>query len=261
MYKPYSIFAPNWETTSGGTRVMYGLYGHLLAKGQIAFLNAKFNHSDCIAIYPEIQQGNPAEAFTVVRYILNKPGVVDALYDDGTVKKGPTKFNDDDILYYFSRLYGDTDEKHYMFLPILNMHLFKDQKKNRNKTCWILGKGIHYIDKSQYIHPNDAIPIDREFAQDQQALADLLNESEVMYCYDPNTAMTEIARLCGTRIVQIPSLYSKEEFSKYEPTLMGFSWGKDEGVKLNVDDFTVHYAGMVKTFSERLNEFIAETQA
>ena len=258
MYKPYTIFSPNFETTSGGTRVMYGLYGHLLAKGQIAFLNSKFNHSDCIAVYPEIQQGNPAEAFTVVRYILNKPGVVDAIYDDGTIKKGPTKFNDDDILYYFSRLYGDTDEKHYMFLPILNMHLFKDQKKNRNKTAYFIGKGFELKHDK---HPKDAILIDRQFAQDQQALADLLNECEVLYNYDPVTAITELARLCGTRIVQIPSLYSKEEFSKYEPTLMGFSWSKDEGVKLNVDDFTTHYAGMVKTFDSRLAEFIAETQA
>src|SRR3972149_6590261 len=252
LYKPYSIFAPSFEVTSGGTRVMFRLYGWLLAKGQIAFLNSKFNHSDCIAIYPEIQQGNPAEAFTVVRYILNKPGVVDALYDDGTVKKGPTKFNDDDILYYFSRLYGDTDEKHYMFLPILNMHLFKDQKKLRNKTCWFLGKGMHYIDKSQYIHPEDAIYIDREFAQDQQALADLLNECDILYNYDPVSAMIEISRLCGCRIVQIPSIYTKEEFSKYEPTLMGFSWGKDEEVKLNVDEFTTHYRGLVKTFTSRL---------
>src|SRR3990167_3439006 len=257
MYKPYTIFSPQWDTVSGGTRVMFGLYGWLLAKGQIAFLNSKFNHSDCIAVYPEIQQGNPAEAFTVVRYILNKPGVVEALYDDGTIMKGPTKFNDDDILYYFSRLYGNTDEKHYMFLPILNMHLFKDQKKNRNKTCYFIGKGIHYIDKSQYIHPQDAIYIDRQFAQDQQALADLLNETKILYCYDPVTAMTELARLCGTRIVQFPSIYTLNEFSLYEPGMNGISWGQDDGTKLDTETFRNHYQGMVKTFEEKLEIFIS----
>jgi hypothetical protein len=257
MLKPYTLFTPPFDSVSGGVRVMYGLYGHLLAKGQIAHLNAKFNHSDCVAIYPEIEHGNPAEAFTVVRYILNIPGVVDAIYSDGSFKKGPTKFNDDDILYYFSRLFGETDEKHYMFLPILNLHLFKDQKKLRNKTCYFVGKGFDLtLDK----HPKDAILVDRELAQDQQALADLLNETDALYCYDPVTAMLELARLNGCRIVQIPSIYSREEFSKYEPTMNGISWGEDEGIKLDYEKFRNHYANMIKQFSEKLDFFIEETQ-
>jgi len=255
-YKPYTIFSPPFDPVSGGIRVMYGLYAWLLAKGQIAFLNAKFEHSDCVAVYPEIQQGNPAEAFTVVRYILNTPGIMGGVID-GAFKSGPTNFSDSDILYYFSRLFGETDDKHYMFLPICNMHLFKDQKKLRNKTAYFIGKGFELKHDK---HPKDAILIDREFAQDQSALADLLNECSVLYNYDPVTAMTEIARLCGTRIVQFPSSYTKEEFSKYEPTMMGMSWDEDEHIQLNVDDFTTHYAGMVKTFEGRLSEFIDETQ-
>jgi len=256
-HKPYTIFAPNWETTSGGVRVMYGLYGWLLAKGQIAFLNAKFDHSDCVAVYPEVQKGNPAEAYTVVRYILNKPGVVPALYSDGTIDKGPTTFSDTDIIYYFSRLFGDTDNKHYLFLPIIDMHLFYDQKKVRNKSCYFVGKGF---DRPTDKHPSDAILIDRTFSQDQQALADLLNECEVMYCYDPVTAMMEIARLCGTRIVQFPSIYTKDEFDKYEPGMNGISWGEDQGIKLDVKGFRNHYGRLRSFFSHKIERFIDETQ-
>src|SRR3990167_5692218 len=106
---------------------MYGLYGWLLSKGQVAFMNEVPSKGEIIAIYPEIQHGNPANAKTVVRYILNKPGVVPALYSDGTLKQGPTDFGPDDKLYYFSRLYGHAkDDDHYLFLPIINLHLFKD---------------------------------------------------------------------------------------------------------------------------------------
>ena len=257
-YRPYTIFSPEWSTTSGGTRVMYGLYGHLLAKGQVAHLNSKFNHSDCVAIYPEIQQGNPANADTVVRYVLNKPGVVPAIYNDGTIAKGPTTFDKKDKVYYFSRLFGKTDEKHYMFLPICNMHLFKDQKKVRNKTCYFVGKGFEQkLDK----HPNDAILIDRPLAENQQALADLLNETKVLYCYDPVSAMLEIARLCGCRIVYLPSIYTLNEFSQYEPGLEGISWGQDDGTKLDTEAFRNHYQEMVKTFDKKLEEFIDITQS
>lgn len=259
--RPYSIFTPPFEVTSGGVRVMYGLYGWLLAKGQIAHLNAQYANPDFVAIYPEIQDGNPAGADTVVRYILNKPGVIDAIYSDGSTRKGPAEFPETDIKYYFSRLFSETDKVKTLFLPILNMHLFRDQKKLRNKTAYFIGKGEKQFKPEQMnLHPKDSILIDRQLADDQQKLADLLNECEVLYCYDPVTAMTELARLCGTRIVQIPSIYTKEEFSVYEPGMDGISWGKDEGIKLNVDNFTAHYADMVKLFSFKLDQFIEDTQ-
>lgn len=262
MFKPYVITAPQWETTSGGVRVMYGLYGYLLAKGQVAFLNQKPTSGDFIAIYPEIELGNPAGASTVVRYILNKPGVVPALLADGTLRQGPTEFDPNDRLYYFSRLFGDAFEKNYMFLPILSHQLFHDQKKKtRDKTAYFVGKGIKDPTiQSQFIHPDQAILIDRELAQDQQGLADLLNECEVMYCYDPVTAMTEIARLCGCRVVMINSVYSKDQFRHYEPGMNGISWGKDDKVPLNTRGFARHYQTMKRIFSAKLDVFIKDTQ-
>ena len=237
---------------------MYGLYGWLLAKGQVAFMNQRPTSNDCIAIYPEIQQGNPAHASVVVRYILNKPGVVPALMDDGTTQYGPTQFDPNDKLYYFSKLYGDADDEHTLFLPILDLHLFKDQKKSRTKTCWMLGKGMNY--QYQYMHPEDSIEIDRGFAQDQQALVDLLNECSVFYCYDPNTAMTEIARLCGTRVIMFNRLYSKEEFQKYEPGMNGITWGHEQEVPLDTEAFRDHYQFLRLLFEQKLDKFIDATQ-
>lgn len=228
---------------------MWGLMGHLLARGQIVQPNAQFE-GEFIAIYPEIVNGNPFNAPHVVRYILNKPGVM-----SGNGIPGPTSFDSTDRLCYFSRLFGKARDDRYYFLPILNIHLFKDQGKRRTKTAYFVGKGV-----STGIHPKDAILIDRPFAQDQQALADLLNECQVLYCYDPVTAMTEIARLCGTRIVMVNPIYNRDQFRDYEPGLNGISWGKDTEVPLDSKGFRSHYLNLKLQFGKNLDWFIEETQ-
>lgn len=253
--RPYVLTAPQWETTSGGVRVMYGLYGWLLAKGQVAYMNQRPSEGDVIGIYPEIEVGNPANASTVVRYILNKPGLIPALLSDGSLRQGPTEFDKNDILYYFSRLYGDGD---VMFLPILDLHLFKDQKKKRTRTAFFQGKGLNYDYKP--VHPDNAFLIDRQFASDQAKLADFLNECHTLYCYDPVSAMTELARLCGVRVIMINPVYTKEQFSKYEPGMNGINWGKDEGIELDTHSFREKYKQLRRNFEMDLDSFIEHTQ-
>jgi hypothetical protein len=256
MLKPYVVYTPPMKPTSGGIRVMWGLFGHLLAKGMVAYVNTKLSTHNFIGIYPEIMHGNEGEADHVVRYVLNKPGVM-GYGTPGTslFKPGPTVFDQTDEIYYFSHLFGMADESHYMFLPILSMKLFNLQDKRRTKTCVFVGKG-HDLHE----HPKDVVYITKEVTNDQEELADLLNECQVMYCYDPITAMTEIARLCGCRIVMINPVYSKDEFSKYEAGMNGMSWGKDEGIKLDVAGFREHYNWMKRTFGKKLDIFIERTQ-
>jgi len=251
MFKPYSVIMPPFDPVSGGIRVCWGLYGWLLAKGMIVFPNATIE-TDFIGIYPEIYNGNPANATTVVRYLLNKPGVM-SLYGEPS----PTEFAPTDKLYYFSKIFApdDVKDEQVMFLPICNLHVFKDQKKKRTKTCYIVGKGTN-TNK----HPKDSILIDRKFAIDQQALADLLNECHTLYSYDPVTAMFEIARLCGCKVVIIPNIKFNVNLNKYEPGMNGISYGIDNYVPLNVEEFREHYKGMIKTFEERLDNFIESTQ-
>lgn len=252
-YKPYSIVTPEYQITSGGIRVMYAFQSWLETKGQIAWVN-KFPQDDFIAVYPEITQGNPTDAKHVVRYILNKPGLMTT-----GGKPGPTEFDPNDKIYVFSELYNTlgVDKNHIMFLPVLNLHLFKVTNTGKRKVnCKLIGKGSDLrLPITEGLNE-----ITREFANDQAALADYLNKCEVMYSYDNNSAMFEIARLCGCRIVVIPSIYSKEEFSKYEPGMNGISYGLNETVDLDAVEFRNHYKGMIKTFENRLEYFIHETQ-
>lgn len=250
MSKPYVIVSPDYDYTSGGIKVMWALYGHLLARGVEVYMN-RYPNKDFIAIYPEIVNGNPTNAKTVVRYILNKPGVMGS---NGV--SGPTSFDSKEKLYYFSRLFGETDMSHYMFLPAIDTRIFRDKKQNRDKRAVFVGKG-----ENKALHKPGAVIIDRELALDQEGLSDLLNECEVLYCYDPVTAMTECARLCGCRVVMFNPIYSLEEFGVYEPGMNGISWGFDQQIPLESDLFRHDYLNLKTEFERKLDLFIEETQS
>jgi len=250
--RPYTVVAPKFKIDSGGIRVMWGLYGWLLAKGQIVNVNAPHPNSDFVAIYPEVYHGNPMQAKTVVRYILQKPGVMGKGTRGVNFKPGPTEFDPNDELFAFSKLYmRDLPESHYMFLPIIDTHLFKNQGKVRTKKLFYIGKG-----KNANKHPKDAIELPR--IRDQQLLADTINECEVIYIYDPVTALSEIARLCGTRVVMLAPMEGFAEL--YEPGVNGISLYEDQNVKLDYLEFRAHYENLKNIFSQKLDEFIEITQ-
>jgi len=255
-YKPYSIFTPEFSPLSGGIRVMWGLFGHLLAKGQLATTNARW-HTPFTAIYPEITHGNPLQAPRVVRYILNKPGVM-ASYG----VPGPTSYPSTDDLYVFSRIYDTfaVPNSHILFLPILNLHIFKDLKKKRTNTCYFVGKG-----KNLNLHPQKSIEIDARVAIDQEVLSNVLNTCSVFYTYENPTAMVEIARLCGCRVVFFPqgasTSFTRHQLTYlYEPGMDGVSFEKDEDILLDIPAFRDKYIGLMDTFNKRLDQFIDHTQ-
>jgi hypothetical protein len=235
---------------------MYGLYSWLIVKGQVAYLN-KYPSKDYIAIYPEITHGDPMNAGkgNVVRYLLNKPGFMPSF---GVT--GPTTFDESDKIFVFSRIFQDAPEDHILFLPILNMHVFKDQGKKRTKRCIFYGKAISKDSPLPKDYKGTVVTISRKDCQDQQALADLLNECEVIYIYDQVTAMTEIARLCGCRVVLFHFGVTEEDYKKYEPGLNGVSLGGDRMIPLDAEGFRSHYLSLRQIFSRKIDHFIEMTQ-
>lgn len=253
MRKPYLIRTPDFDPTSGGIRVMYGLYGWLLSKGEIAYLNTQIDVPS-IGIYPEIYHGNDMKADKVVRWILQTPGIMATGGQGGPLTEEILATSDD--IYVFSKIYDTVgvDNDHILFLPILNTNVFNYRVQKRSKTCYLVGKG-----KNQNKHPFNSFELTREFAQDQQALANLLNECDTLYCYDRLSAMMDIARLCGCK-VRYYGDFSKDELSLYETGMNGITYKDEDEVELKTHLFQEHYMGMKDIFSKRLDKFIEESQ-
>jgi hypothetical protein len=257
MYKPYSIFAPPYEVNSGGIRVMYALQSWLEVKGQVALMNTRYD-VPFIGVYPEITNGNPLNATHSVRYILQTPGIMSSygVQSPTTHEYKTNPIYKNDKFYVFSKIY-DTfglDDDHLLFLPVINLHLFRDYGKKRTKTCYLIGKGMN---KQQ--HPKGSIELSRQFSQDQGALADLLNECHTLYGYDHLSAAYDIARLCGCA-VQYHGDASKEQLKDYEPGLQGISFGRTPA-RVDSEAFRNRYEQLRTTFSNKLDIFIEESQS
>lgn len=253
--KPYIIVSPPYTPTSGGIKVMWALYGHLLARGIEVYMNQipnNINPKDTIAVYPEIQNGNPVGTENIVRYVLAPPGEMGAVDQFGGFHSGPLSFPGE-MVYYFSRLFGKVHNRKYLFLPAINTYIFTDYGQKRTKSCFLVGKG-----RNRNKHPSDAIELNREIAKDQKALADFLNECQMFYCYDKRTAMMECARLCGCPVMYYGE-HTEEELKNYEPGLNGIGFNGKER-KLDSEGFRLHYIELKREFGARLNWFIKDTQ-
>lgn len=248
--RPYNIWSPKYDVTSGGIRVLHGLRSWLEIKGQEVYMNEE--KKGAIAIYPEIVNGNPLNGEKVVRYVLQKPGLMTM-----GGKGGPTSFAEQ--AFVFSEFYNTigVDKDHIMFLPILNTELFKDKKQPRKGLCVYKRRAT----------PNtiDGFVLSDELIKDQQKLADYFNTVEVVYAYGPLSAMWDIARLCGCRVIINPSndkfKQTKEETSKYElcQNFNGLSWIEDDG-KFDSDSFRELYLDLRKQMDTKIDFFIKESQ-
>jgi O-antigen biosynthesis protein len=249
--KPYNIFSPPYDLISGGIRVLHGLRSWLETRGQEVYMNGQGG----ITVYPEIVHGNPLNGDKIVRYVLQKPGLM-------TTKgvPGPTSYDPTDRVFVFSQLYNTlgVDEKHLMFLPILNTNLFKDYKRIRKGKCVFLRRPAN--------NPVEGFILTQEFCRNQNQLADYLNSVEVMYVYGPVSAMWDLARLCGCRLVILPSQdrfkQTKDQVMTYElcQNFNGLSWGFDEGKLLDSNSFRELYLGLRKKMEDKIDYFIEETQ-
>lgn len=252
MRKPYSLRLPQFDPLSGGIKVMWGLFGGLLLKGEEVVANAVYNDSsNVVGVYPEIFHGNELRSGTVVRYILNKPGVMAS----GGIP-GPTEFPKTDLLFTFSKMFMDLPDERCMFLPIINTDVFFDRKGKRDREAVFVGKGVA-------TSPHDGhVVITRELAADQELLAEILNRCSVLHTYDPVSAMSEIARLCGCRVNYLSREYTRNDYLKYEPGVNGMTFPDDKDVSmLNSVAFRDTYNALqARFYNVSLPNFIRITQ-
>ena len=222
---PYYIVSPDYTRKSMGIRVMHYLCHALNISGENAFMvtnqvnpelrtpiltqnNIQYHLSlglNPIAVYPEIYHGNPIGAKTVVRYLLNEPGLCG----------GPTSFESTDILFAFreSLRTPETPENNILYMPLIDRRIFNFNpldNHNRNKILYYLAEyrnaDIEYPELMDFLR-NHAIQITSTYPESHEELAELFKQAKVLVSFHFSSLAGE-ALLCGCPVHYISTQYT-----------------------------------------------------
>jgi hypothetical protein len=199
MKRVFKIRGYPYSERWGGQMALYKLRDNLIylgEKAQIVFENqGNLVEPEDIVVYPEVIYGNPFGSKTIVRWILNTPGVAGG---DGV-------FGNEDKIYLWSSMYSvDSKYKISGFLTAFDFHLdlFVDKGLSRSGTCYVVRKGWG---KKLNQHPADAVCIDDYFDRGgNKWLAEVFNQYKTFISYDHCTQLSVCAALCGCESVVIP---------------------------------------------------------
>lgn len=216
---PYYIVAPDYRRTSAGIRVMHQLCQALRQSGQEAWILADVLNPDLdtpkltdeirarhkaqglvpIAIYPEVVGRNPLEAQVVVRYILNRPGLLGER----------PEYGERDLIYIYEPELKDAVSRvdGVMTLPSINTAIFNNRDNPHDATrsggCIYFGRHTEGSREHAELAARCTV-ITRDWPPTPEEMAALLRRSEKLYCFE-NTALSTEARLCGCPVVMLPS--------------------------------------------------------
>ncbi|MEN6420778.1 MAG: hypothetical protein ABFD76_02430 [Smithella sp.] len=285
--KSYLVWAPPYDNSAGGIVVLHRLAVELQARGEDVWINTEYQnkrwdyvatfsvepdgslffHSTGgfgekpIAIYPEIVSGNPFNAKTVVRYLLNIPGKCSPDYS--------STWAPDDILYTYSRLYNEKlnlPEDRVMFIPQFDLSIFYDQHLPRSGRLVYHGKDRRPDDPMLKHLPCIGGKEDHKGETGQKILSAKLNRCELLYNYDNCSAITDIARLCGCPVAIIPDgSYTREEGKLSESfSVGGIGIGLEEAPiardTIDSNKMALFYESAELKFQWALSDFIEFTQ-
>lgn len=150
-----------------------------------------------VAVYPEIMSGNPYVAQQVVRYLLNNPGEINGR---------PEQYGENELLFrygsWFAENYvpnkGSVVSKHMITLyHTPECYHLPEQAVQRHGTAYCIRKGAG----KPIVHDlTDSVCID---GMSHTQIADIFRRVETFISYDPYTAYSRFAVLCGCRSVVI----------------------------------------------------------
>jgi len=208
------IYTPPYTNICGGIIVMHyfcklinekyndRFCAKLFMHNNLKYKNPFCNHfarldeinDNCIVIYPEIVSGNPLNAKNVVRWILLELGIEMPL-------DHYKKWSETDLIYHWEPI------DNQLCCPFYNNTFTNKNLENRDKTCYLIKKGVIIHKNIKYIHPSDSICIDDLSLEEK---AKLFNECKFFYTYDPNTAYILFSAACGC----IPIIYPVESINE-----------------------------------------------
>lgn len=236
----YIVVAPDFISNSAGICCLYQLCADLRKMGFEAAVtgsqrgNPNFpvplisNHDAINAakngawvVYPEIITGNPLQAKNIVRWALNRPGLLG----------GEEVYPETEHVFVYSDVftpYVKNKIRGKLYMPTIDRTLFypPEKEKIRSLDCFYVGKSRY---KAGFLNPDETLEITR-FTPPKSELGKIFRSAKVLYSFDNSTALIYEALLCGCPVVIIPDgTQTWDDYKKLELGTTGISWGAPEG--------------------------------
>lgn len=277
--RPYYIETPPYRRSSAGIRVMHMLCHVLNRLGEEAYVftsevNPELNTPtvtedvvrrhlqagrEPIVVYPEIVSGNPRRAKSVVRYVLNVPGLIG----------GDKTFADTELIYAYgqSLLPANAPPGNVLFFPSVDTGLFnnRDNPLDTQRQGILVYPGRHLNALKEHPELAHGTVITSTWPASRAELAALMRRSETLYCFE-STAIALEAVLCGCPAVVLRSpLFDGHAISSAELGREGlaFSDAPDEVAyaRRTVGQMQATYQRLEEQFWVKLQQFIRDSQA
>ena len=220
--KSFVVVAPPYTDTSSGVRACYRLVHWLNTLGETAYIcttpgpekpprewDIRYRlfasypiPDDVIAIYPEIYRHNALGAKTVVRWVLNHPGLLggDTVYDDGEIIFYAPQLTGPDLYRESAQKAAGNREIYPLQTSVHEPHLFYPSKRtDRKGTCYHVYKGFDAFTKSGGRFPLESWRLIGHPGMNvsRVELGELFRRSEAFYSWDHASGITREAAICG----------------------------------------------------------------
>lgn len=210
---PYLIAAPDYRESSLGIQVLHRLCHLINERGGCAWMvgckvNEEWNApalteeaynqimssgKPWIAVYPEVTTGNPFSAPVVVRYMLNREGVI---MGNG-IEAGP-----EDLFFWYRSEFADKEpDPRILGIECYDLSLFDDDNSLKDKSFLYLNRVPESaVDFASL--PEDITVLSMQNPLTLSELATLLKRGKVLYAYE-SSGTCLLANLCGCPVVAL----------------------------------------------------------
>lgn len=267
MNKRFLIYAPPYDSESGGSVVLHRLCSILNELGYEAYLSGEFvptkfayvslrawaawlkqlvlgqePHrtrmdfhtpilkklpftfaSDWIVVYPEVVHGNPLRAANVVRWLLYRPGGHTGNLDFGAGELH-VDFNEFARDFTFPGAHKAAEPLYVVSFPfdIFNLEsALPPGQRQGTAYCLRKGKGKPMVHELE-----DSILIDGKSLEE---IAAIFKRVKTFISYDPYTAFSSFAVLCGAESVVVPDAgVSRQQWYSSQTDRYGVAYGFDD---------------------------------
>lgn len=275
---PYLIAAPDYRESSLGIQVLHRLCHLINERGGSAWMvgctvndewNAPalteeaYNQIICtgkpwIAVYPEVTTGNPFSAPVVVRYMLNREGVIMG----NAIEAEP-----DDLFFWYRPEFADKESNlNILGIESYDLSFFEDDNPIKDMDFLYLNRiPVSAIDFGSL--PEKVTVLSMQSPLPLNELGALLKRGRVLYTYESGGTCL-LANLCGCPVVALRAP-GYEHYAVNEQTLKDFGAGYSysdspqalEEVRANLPSVRELMLIKRRLIETQLDNFLALTQA